>query len=586
MLLAAEQAEYVEEGVPWTPIEFVDNEATLAAFERRAGLLGMLHEEATLQQGGDATLHGKLKAALNDDACFSMPSAAGARGQFVVKHFTGDAVVYDTQGMVEKARQTLPPDLEALLDDVLPLQREDAPTGGSAASGGGGIRASKRGSATGRKGNRRVGSTVLQFKAQLASLHSALAASQLSFVRCVKPNAANMPDCFDDEYCKPQVLAAGAAELARIRSAGWAVRLPAKDLAEKFSCVLGEGTPEDDNIALANADVGGARQAAEAVLRAGGVPAQQWCFGKATARVFVRDESAMEGLWAMRRAEMERRAEAARKAREEAERLERERQRQMTAEAEAAAAAAAAQAAAAAARAPSAEELDLPVHLRDLLASGVLSLPSSRAGGVRRTASMEDLVVDSQAIDLDEALVAALAFEEQQAAAAHAQMLLDDEALALRLQEEEDRAAREHERAQAMAVNGGASEADQMLWAMQESARMAGLAGDAVDERGTDAVGPDGIALEHAGSTQPSTPPRSPAHAYSQSPYSSPQAHQQLLAGRGTSADGSPAAGTWVPPSGGQTASVHSSSASSVVGASRGGDVTSAESKPGCCDIS
>ena len=211
MLLAAEQAEYVEEGVPWTPIEFVDNEATLAAFERRAGLLGMLHEEATLQQGGDATLHGKLKAALNDDACFSMPSAAGARGQFVVKHFTGDAVVYDTQGMVEKARQTLPPDLEALLDDVLPLQREDAPTGGSAASGGGGIRASKRGSATGRKGNRRVGSTVLQFKAQLASLHSALAASQLSFVRCVKPNAANKPDCFDDEYCKPQVLQSSRA---------------------------------------------------------------------------------------------------------------------------------------------------------------------------------------------------------------------------------------------------------------------------------------------------------------------------------------------------------------------------------------
>ena len=94
---------------------------------------------------------------------------------------------------------------------------------------------------------------------------------------------------------------------------------------EKFSCVLGEGAPEDDNIALANADVGGARQAAEAV-QAGGVPAQQWCFGKATARVFVRDESAMDGLWAMRRAEMERRAEAARKAREEAERLERERQ--------------------------------------------------------------------------------------------------------------------------------------------------------------------------------------------------------------------------------------------------------------------
>ena len=137
----------------------------LAAFEQRAGLLGMLHEEAAARWGRDAARHaqGRLK-----DDVLSMPSAAGARSQFVVKHFTGDAVVYDTQGMVEKARQTLPPDLEALLDDVLRGRAHGWQRGERRW----GI-AHRSAAAPPGAGQRRVGSTVLQFSAaRLLPRHS------------------------------------------------------------------------------------------------------------------------------------------------------------------------------------------------------------------------------------------------------------------------------------------------------------------------------------------------------------------------------------------------------------------------------
>jgi len=558
MLLAAEQAEYDTEGVPWTPVEFADNKATLDCFERRAGLLGLLHEEATLQSGTDTSLHGKL-AALQKDACFSMPPAAAARGKFVVKHFTGDAVVYDTAGMVAKASQTLPPDLEALLEEVLPLSLGSCGNDeGAGSSQGRNSRSSRR--ARGGQ-NRRVGSIVLHFKAQLTSLHAALLASQLSFVRCIKPNSGNKPREFDGEYCRPQVLAAGAAELARIRQAGWAVRLPAIDLAERFSCVLGEGEPEQSNVVVARRDAEGARAAARRVLEAGQVPQEEWCFGKT--RLFVRRESAMEQLWAMRRAEMERRVEAARRAREEAERLERERQLQKTKEAEAAATSAAAAAAAATAAAPSVDELALPMHLHDLLASGVLSLPATWRGG-----DDDDQTFDANAIDLDEALVAALAFEEEQAAAAHAQMLADDEALARRLQDEEDRSVLAARSMAGLGLPGRhvADEEQQMAWALRESSAMAGLGDDAIGGRHQP---PLTMGSVHAAAPEP---PRTPPPLVQGSLFARHADNGHNLAA------GADATGEWVPPSFGRVASVHSASA--VSNAEPVGD------KPGCCTIS
>ena len=56
------QEEYTSEGIPWSPIDFIDNADTLSLLEGRMGVISLLNEECLRPQGNDGSFVGKLVA--------------------------------------------------------------------------------------------------------------------------------------------------------------------------------------------------------------------------------------------------------------------------------------------------------------------------------------------------------------------------------------------------------------------------------------------------------------------------------------------------------------------------------------------
>jgi hypothetical protein len=54
------QAEYEDEGIQWTFIDFKDNSPVLELIEGRMGIITVLNEECMLPKGGDTTFTSKL----------------------------------------------------------------------------------------------------------------------------------------------------------------------------------------------------------------------------------------------------------------------------------------------------------------------------------------------------------------------------------------------------------------------------------------------------------------------------------------------------------------------------------------------
>ncbi|WMV13680.1 hypothetical protein MTR67_007065 [Solanum verrucosum] len=97
------RAEYIQDGIDWTKVDFDDNQDCLNLFEKKPlGLLSLLDEESTFPNGTDMSFANKLKQHLNSNLCFR-----GERGKaFTVSHYAGE-VTYDTTGFLEKNRDLL-----------------------------------------------------------------------------------------------------------------------------------------------------------------------------------------------------------------------------------------------------------------------------------------------------------------------------------------------------------------------------------------------------------------------------------------------------------------------------------------------
>ncbi|XP_031466229.1 unconventional myosin-Vb-like, partial [Phasianus colchicus] len=99
-----EQEEYVKEGVPWSLIEFGDNQGCLDLIEGKLGLLDLLDEECKVPMGSDLGWAHKLYGRHSSSPYFRKPRAED--GTFVVRHFAYE-VRYDSRAFVEKNRDTV-----------------------------------------------------------------------------------------------------------------------------------------------------------------------------------------------------------------------------------------------------------------------------------------------------------------------------------------------------------------------------------------------------------------------------------------------------------------------------------------------
>lgn len=56
------QAEYEEEGIPWSHVDFSDNAEVLGLVESRMGVIAVLNEECVRPRGGDLSFVSKVTA--------------------------------------------------------------------------------------------------------------------------------------------------------------------------------------------------------------------------------------------------------------------------------------------------------------------------------------------------------------------------------------------------------------------------------------------------------------------------------------------------------------------------------------------
>ncbi|DAA25282.1 TPA: myosin VC [Bos taurus] len=100
-----EQEEYMKEDIPWTLIDFYDNQPVIDLIEAKMGILELLDEECLLPHGTDENWLQKLyNNFVNKNSLFEKPRMSNT--SFIIQHFA-DKVEYKCEGFLEKNRDTV-----------------------------------------------------------------------------------------------------------------------------------------------------------------------------------------------------------------------------------------------------------------------------------------------------------------------------------------------------------------------------------------------------------------------------------------------------------------------------------------------
>ncbi|KAG1657561.1 hypothetical protein FOA52_006761 [Chlamydomonas sp. UWO 241] len=213
-----EQAEYEREKIDWSYVKFVDNQDVLDLLEGKMGILDLLDETCRFPTSTGRDLANKLYTAAlcKDHVRFSKPKTSVTA--FTVEHYAG-GVTYECTNFLDKNKDFVVGEHQSLLaGSSQPLVRAlfyDAAT---------------REARQAFKFNS-VGS---QFKKQLGELMTKLHAVEPHYVRCIKPNGANVPARFEASNALHQLRCGGVLEAVRISCAGFPSKLPYFDFVDHF----------------------------------------------------------------------------------------------------------------------------------------------------------------------------------------------------------------------------------------------------------------------------------------------------------------------------------------------------------------
>ena len=246
----AEQALYASEGVPWEPIPFDDNAEVLSLLGRSGsreknlapGVLPLLDDECSIQSGTDLGFVQKLHKAHESHEHLTFPRGweTARSGSFTVKHYAG-AVTYEAEGMRDKNRDTLHPDLSALMthasgadaafvQGLFSAEEKAAADAAAAAAADSSTVSSKRG----RGGADRM-SAGAQFVSSLNNLMRSIGKTTTHYVRCVKPSVSGGPLLFESGYVAAQLRSAGVLEAVRIARHAFPTRMLHGEMVVRFA---------------------------------------------------------------------------------------------------------------------------------------------------------------------------------------------------------------------------------------------------------------------------------------------------------------------------------------------------------------
>nr|XP_057929823.1 unconventional myosin-If [Doryrhamphus excisus] len=227
LTLKAEQEEYVQEGIKWTPIQYFNNKIVCDLIENKLnppGVMSVLDDVcATMHakgEGADGTLLQKLQAAVGTHEHFNSWNSG-----FVIHHYAGK-VSYDINGFCERNRDVLFPDLIELMqssehDFIRSLFPENLNT-------------DKKSRPT------TAGSKI---KRQANDLVNTLMRCTPHYIRCIKPNETKRPKDWEESRVKHQVEYLGLRENIRVRRAGFAYRRVFTKFLQRYAILTDQTWP-------------------------------------------------------------------------------------------------------------------------------------------------------------------------------------------------------------------------------------------------------------------------------------------------------------------------------------------------------
>ncbi|KAM7156689.1 unconventional myosin-Vc isoform 1-T1 [Molossus nigricans] len=219
-----EQEEYMKEDIPWTLIDFYDNQPVIDLIEAKMGILELLDEECLLPHGTDENWLQKLyNNFVNKNSLFEKPRMSTA--SFLIQHFA-DKVEYRCEGFLEKNRDTVYDTLVEILGAskfhlcAKFFQENPVPPSpfGSAIT----MKSAKQ---VIKPNNKQFRTTVgSKFRSSLSLLMETLNATTPHYVRCIKPNDEKLPFEFDSKRIAQQLRACGVLETIRISAQSYPSR--------------------------------------------------------------------------------------------------------------------------------------------------------------------------------------------------------------------------------------------------------------------------------------------------------------------------------------------------------------------------
>ncbi|KAF3688718.1 Unconventional myosin-Vc [Channa argus] len=271
-----EQEEYMKEDIPWTLIDFYDNQPVIDLIEAKMGILDLLDEECLFPQGTDQSWLQKLYSYLEANPLFEKPRLS--KEAFVIQHFA-DKVEYQSRGFLEKNRDALYEELVDVLRGskftfLVSLFQEEGES--TVASKGVKVRPARPGvKPTNKQLRTSVGD---KFRSSLSLLMETLNATTPHYVRCIKPNDEKLPFEYDSKRVVQQLRACGVLETIRISAQSYPSRWTYIEFYSRY-CIL--MSPQE-----ADADLSDKKQTCKNVLQRLIQDPNQYKFGRT--KIFFR----------------------------------------------------------------------------------------------------------------------------------------------------------------------------------------------------------------------------------------------------------------------------------------------------------
>uniref|UniRef100_A0A3P8RNL4 Myosin VA n=1 Tax=Amphiprion percula TaxID=161767 RepID=A0A3P8RNL4_AMPPE len=240
-----EQEEYMKEQIPWTLIDFYDNQPCINLIEAKMGILDLLDEECKMPKGSDDSWAQKLyNTHLKTCSLFEKPRMSNRA--FIIQHFA-DKVEYQCDGFLEKNKDTVNEEqinvmkaskFDLLVELFQDEEKATSPTGQVPGTGGRTRLSIKPDKGRDTKSKEHKKTVGCQFRNSLQMLMETLNATTPHYVRCIKPNDFKLAFSFDPKRAVQQLRACGVLETIRISAAGFPSRWTYQEFFSRYRVLM------------------------------------------------------------------------------------------------------------------------------------------------------------------------------------------------------------------------------------------------------------------------------------------------------------------------------------------------------------